>query len=73
MNIKIKAKNKDQKRLIHKMIFKSIREGWDRIEVTNMRYHREKGGRDYSGCSIQVVDIWEDIEWTKQIPSKEGK
>ena len=61
MNIKIKAENKDQKRLIHRMILKSVKEGWGKIEA----YNKEE--EYYSGCSIQVVDIWADIEWTKKI------
>tara|TARA_R100000152_G_C6640563_1_gene85282 strand:- start:173 stop:508 length:336 start_codon:yes stop_codon:yes gene_type:complete len=69
MNIKIKAKNKDQKRLIHKMILKSVKEGWGKIEASNTCYSEDKKGRDYRGCEIEIVDIWAKVEWARQIPS----
>lgn len=62
MQIHIKAKTKEQKQKIHKCIVDSIKHTFGLFAVAN-----KNKATDYSGCSIQIVDIFSDTNYKREI------
>ena len=68
MKVFIKAKTKKQKQKIHKCIIDSIKHTFGLFAVSNMQYWEDKNkGTDYSGCSIQIIDIFSETDYKNEL------